>query len=108
MTDADLWRAWGLWMGVAALVIVIAAALLITIWLTARGILAHAVRALHAAEQIRKNTLPIWELQTSNEAAEKLLETVTSIEAKGGLLAQALGHVAAPAVASPAQPARRP
>ena len=99
MTDADLWRAWGLWMAVAGVVILIAAELLITIWLTARGILGHAVRALNAAEQIRKNTLPIWELQTSNEAAEKLLETVNSIEAKGGALAVALGH---------AQDARRP
>ena len=92
MSDQELWRAWGLWMGVATVIILVAASLLITIWLTARSILAHAVRALNAAERIRTNTLPIWELQTSNEAAQQLLETVNSIEAKGGALAQALGH----------------
>lgn len=90
MSDTELWRSWALWMGLATLVIVIAAALLITIWLTARSILAHAMRAHAAAEKIRVNTLPIWELQTTNEVAEGLLETVQSIEAKGGALAAAL------------------
>ena len=50
MTDAELWSAWRLWMGVATLVVLIAATLLVTIWLTARRILADAVRALKAAE----------------------------------------------------------
>jgi len=49
-----------------------------------------AVRALNAAEAIRVNTLPIWELQTSNEVAGQLLATVQAIEAKGGALAHAL------------------
>ncbi len=90
MTDADLWGAWRFWMVVAGAVVLIAAALLITIWLTARGILSHALRALHAAEKVRQNTLPIWELQTTNEVATELLATVESIEAKGGKLAEAL------------------
>lgn len=77
-------------MGLAALVIVIAAALLITIWLTARSILAHAMRAHAAADKIRINTLPIWELQTTNEVAQGLLDTVQGIEAKGGKLVEAL------------------
>lgn len=90
MTEADLWGAWRFWMLVAGTVVLIAAGLLITIWLTARGILSHAVRALHAAEKVRQNTLPIWELQTTNEVATELLATVESIEAKGGKLAEAL------------------
>lgn len=90
MSDAELWSAWRLWLGVAALIVVIAAALLITIWLTARQILRHAVRALRAVEAIRENTQPIWALQTSNEVAAGLLETVQSIERKGGALAAAL------------------
>lgn len=90
MTDADLWATWRLWMLVAAAIIVVAAALLVTIWLTARSILAHARRALAAAEAIRQNTLPIWALQTSNEVAEGLLETVQQIEAKATALAEAL------------------
>lgn len=90
MTDDALWASWRFWMIIATLIILIAATLLITIWLTARSILAHAVRALHAAEKIRQQTLPIWELQTTNEVAQGILETVQSIEAKGGALAAAL------------------
>ena len=90
MTDAELWGAWRLWMGVAALVIVIAATLLIVIWRTARGIHAEAVRALRAAERIRERTMPIWALETTNEVAGEILATVQQIEAKGGALAAAL------------------
>ena len=90
MTDADLWASWRIWMAVATAIILIAATLLIIIWLTARSILAHAVRALAAAGRILPQTQPIWELQTTNEVAEGILATVRSIEAKGGALAAAL------------------
>ncbi len=92
MTDADLWSAFRLWLGVAVVVVLLAASLLIAIILTARGILTEAVRARAAAEAIRVNTLPIWALQTSNEVAAGLLETVQSIESHGGALASALTH----------------
>jgi hypothetical protein len=82
-------------MAVGALVIAIAAALLVTIWLTARSIVAHATRALAAAEAIRANTAPIWQLQTTNEVAEELLTTVRAIEDKGGKLVDALSSHAA-------------
>ncbi|MEO7132724.1 MAG: hypothetical protein ABI024_00750 [Vicinamibacterales bacterium] len=90
MSDADLWAAWRIWMGVATLVILIAAGLLITIWITARKILSNAVRALHAVEAIRQNTEPIWGLQHTNTVAEDILKTVQAIEQKGGALAGAL------------------
>lgn len=90
MSDADLWAAWRLWMGVATLVILIAAGLLITIWLTAKAILRDAVRALHAVEAIRKNTQPIWGLQDTNQVAADILATVQAIELKGARLAGAL------------------
>lgn len=90
MSDAELWAAWRVWIIVATAIVAVAAALLITIWLTARSILAQAVRALKAAEAIRQNTLPIWELQTSNEVAEELLTTVQSIDTKASKLAEAL------------------
>lgn len=90
MTDTELWRTWGLWMALAVVIVLVAAALLITIWLTARSILAHAKRALAAAEKIRESTMPIWALETTNEVAGQLLETVQSIEAKGGALVAAL------------------
>jgi hypothetical protein len=96
MTDAELWSAWRLWMVVAGLVVLVAAALLLTIWLTARSILAHARRALSAAEAIRDHTRPIWALQATNEVAEELLDTIRAIEAKSAQLVSALeGHTAA-------------
>ena len=90
MTDADLWAAWYLWMAVATVVVLIAAGLLITIWLTARKILADAVRALNAVQAIRAQTQPIWGLQDTNGVAEDILATVRAIEDKGALLAGAL------------------
>ncbi len=90
MTDADLWAAWRLWMGVATLVVLIAAGLLITIWLTARKILADAVRALNAVQAIRAQTQPLWGLQQTNEVAEDMLDAVTAIEKKATHLADAL------------------
>ena len=90
MTDAELWAAWRIWMGVATVVILIAASLLIIIWLTARRILGDAVRALGAVEAIRAQTQPIWALEETNHIAEDILTTVRAIEAKGGALAGAL------------------
>jgi hypothetical protein len=96
MTSADLWAAWRLWMLVASAVVLVAAGLLITIWLTARSIVTHATRALKAAEEIRDNTRVIWELQTTNEVAEQIRDTVCDIEAKATKLVEAL-HGQAPA-----------
>ena len=90
MSDAELWAAWRLWIIVATVVVLIAAGLLIAILVTARRILAEAVRALNAVETIRKNTQPTWELQTTNQVAEQILQTVKAIEQKGGALVQAL------------------
>ena len=73
MSDAELWRAWRLWMGLAVVIILVAAVLLIMIWRTARGIHAEALRALRAAEQIRESTNPIWALKTTNEVAGTML-----------------------------------
>ncbi len=96
MPDAELWATWRLWMAVGLLVVLVAAALLVTIWLTARSIVGHARRALAAAETIRVNTAPIWALQTTNEVAGEMLDTVRAIEAKAGALVEALdSHAAA-------------
>jgi len=90
MSDAELWAAWRLWIVVASVVVLLAAGLLITILVTARRILAEAVRALNAVETIRKNTQPIWELQATNEVAAQILQSVEAIEHKGGALVRAL------------------
>jgi type II secretory pathway component PulL len=90
MNDAGLWAAWRFWIVVAGVVVLVAVALLVTIWLTARRILADARRARTAAEAIRQHTMPIWEIQTSNEVAEQLLATVKSIESRAAHLVEAL------------------
>ena len=90
MSDAELWAAWRLWIVVASVVVLLAAGLLITILVTARRILAEAVRALNAVETIRKNTQPIWELQATNQVAAQILQSVEAIEHKGGALVRAL------------------
>jgi hypothetical protein len=95
MTNAELWAAWRLWMAVATAIILVAASLLVTIWLTARSIARHATRALRAVEAIRDNTRVIWELQTTNEVAEQIRATVCDIETKSQKLVEALqGHAA--------------
>ena len=90
MTDTDLWAAWRLWMGVATVVVLIAASLLIVILMTARRILADAVRALNAVNAIRAQTQPIWGLQDTNEVSQDILNTVQAVEQKATLLAGAL------------------
>ena len=90
MTDAELWAAWRLWMAVGAAVVLVAAALLIAIWLTARSIGGHARRALAAAEAIASTPPAIWALQTTNEVAEEMLGAVRDIEAKTTALVEAL------------------
>ena len=96
MTDADLWAAWRVWMLVASVVILVAAVLLVTIWLSARSIAAHARRAVVALEAIRESTQVIWALQTTNEVAGDLGDTVRDIEAKATALVEALqSHAAA-------------
>ena len=97
MTSADLWAAWRLWMLVATVIIAVAVVLLVTIWLTARSIAAQATRALRAAEAIRDNTRVIWQLQTTNDVAEEIRDTVCEIESKTTKLIDALQNPAAAA-----------
>ena len=54
-----------------------------------------AAAALKAAEDIRDNTRAIWELQTTNEVAEQIRDTVCDIEAKVTKLMKALHGQAA-------------
>jgi hypothetical protein len=91
MTDAQLYRDWGLWLVVAAVLVVVAAALLIWILLTARAIAGNAGRALRAAERIRANTQPIWALAATNATASELLQAAWSIEDHATGVADLLG-----------------
>jgi hypothetical protein len=90
MHDAELWAAWRLWMALASVIVLIAAGLLVTIWLTARRILAEAHRALAAAERIQRRTDAIWALEATNDAAKRIHGTVEGIAKKGTALVEAL------------------
>jgi hypothetical protein len=90
MSDAELWAAWRLWMAVGAAIVLVAAGLLVTIWLTARQILAEAHRALAAAERIQRRTDAIWALDAANDVTQRIHDTVEEIAGKGAALAEAL------------------
>ncbi len=91
MTDADLYRFWCLWLAIGGAIVVVAGALLVTIWLTARGIEREALRALRAVERIGAATKPIWLLDETNRVADELLAAARDLETHGGAIASALG-----------------
>lgn len=90
MTDAELFTvfAWGL--GIAAVLIVAAAGLLVAVWLVARAILGHAAEALEAAEQIAADTQVIWQLAETNRIAGEILMGAESIESHGAQIVEAV------------------
>lgn len=98
MTDAELFSLWRVWLAVGGGVVLVAAALLITIWRTARAIEREVARALEAAGVIADQTGSIWELEATNREGDQLLGTVREIEAKAEALAEALHR---PAGAAP-------
>ncbi len=90
MTDAALFANWYLGLGLAALVVVIAAILLILVWRAAQRILNLAVAALDLVKQIKHNTTPIWSLEQTNNTALNVLANAESIRDHGAAVAQAL------------------
>jgi hypothetical protein len=85
-----LYATWGLWLAIAGVIVVAAAALLITILVLARRIAALAGVALHVVEQIEHNTKPIWQLNATNHVARDLLGGAQAIEANAGAIVNAL------------------
>lgn len=92
MTDAALWEHWWTWLVVALVVVLVAAGLLVSVWLTARAIRREARRALVAVEAIRTHTQAIWMLQTTNDLAAHVADTVGGLQRKSAMLAGALNH----------------
>jgi len=90
MDDATLMSNWLMSLALAAVVIVIAAALLITIWLSARRILKLALIALEVVQKIRANTQSVWLLKDTNETATKILNDAVAIRDHGLLVVGAL------------------
>jgi len=81
MSSAQIYQWWYIWLGIAGVIVVAAAALLITIALLARRIASLAATALEVVEQIEQNTKPIWQLNATNDVAGQLLGGARAIEA---------------------------
>ena len=90
MTAQAIYGGWFIWLGVAGVIVVAAAALLITIIVLARQIGALAATAITVVEQIEQNTRPIWQLNATNHVAVQLLGGAQAIEANAGAIAGAL------------------
>ena len=90
MSDQLVLTYWLIGLGVFALVILIAAALLITILVTARSIERGATVALGVVKQIRQNTDVIWKLKDTNAVAYQLLGGANAILKDAGEIATAL------------------
>ena len=90
MTAQEIYGWWFLWLGVAGVIVVAAAALLITILVLARQIAALAAIGITVVEQIEHNTKPIWQLNATNHVANELLAGAQAIEANAGAIVGAL------------------
>lgn len=90
MTAEQIYGWWFLWLGVAGVVVMLAAALLITILVLARQIAALAATGLSVVGQIEQNTKPIWQLNATNRVAGQLLGGALAIEANAVAIAGAL------------------
>ena len=90
MDEATLYSNWYLGLGIAVVLIVAAATLLILVWFAARRILRLATAALGLVVQIKENTNSIWGLEQTNEVAVDILEGAKAIETHAGMVAEAL------------------
>lgn len=90
MEDATLYGQWHFWLIIAAVLVVAAATLLILVIYQARRILKHAVTALGVVTEIKENTMPVWDLQKTNEVALGILSGAEDIKAHTGLVASNL------------------
>lgn len=90
MNDPALYNQWIFWLIIATVLILAAATLLILVIVKARRILRLAKAALGLVIEIKKNTLPIWELQQTNAVACDILETAKDINSHINLVGDAL------------------
>lgn len=90
MNDEALYSEWFFWLIIAAVLIVAAAALLIIVLVLAKRILRLAVAALGIVTKVKENTMPIWDLQTTNEVAIQILNGAKDIKDHTKLVASNL------------------
>lgn len=90
MNDAAFYNEFYIGLAIAGLIVVIAATLLILVWLQARRILKLAAAAITLVVKIKENTLIIWGLQDTNKKAVDILSEADTILDSAGKVAQAL------------------
>jgi len=90
MENETLFNEWLIGLALVSLIVVIAAVLLILVFLAAKRILRLASAALEIVTQIKNNTLPIWELETTNKVAVDIQNEAEAIQAHATLVAEAL------------------
>ena len=90
MNDDTLYASWFLWLGVATVLVLAAATLLLLVNAAARRILRLASAALGLVVEIKQNTNSIWGLQQTNEVAGQILQGSSDIKAHLTLVADAL------------------
>ena len=89
MNDAAYYNEFYIALAIVGLIVVIAATLLILIWVAARRILKLAIAALGIVVNIKNNTLSIWELQNTNNKAVDILNDANAILNNAAAVVQA-------------------
>lgn len=86
----ELFLSWTFWFAVGGGLVAVAAALLVTILLVARGIEEEASRALEACREVEASTASVWELDGARDTLEDVRGHVDSLERVTGRLAATL------------------
>lgn len=93
MENSELYNDWLIGLAIVSAIVVIAAILLVLIWLAAKRILRLASVALEVVKAIQNNTNSIWDLEKTNIVAESIQEEAKAIENHANLVAEALEEV---------------
>ena len=93
MENTALYNEWLIGLAIVSAIVVIAAVLLILIWLAAKRILRLASVALEVVKEIQNNTNSIWELEKTNIVAGAIQDEAKAIENHATLVAEALEEV---------------
>ncbi|MEO6132464.1 MAG: hypothetical protein ABIQ02_11495 [Saprospiraceae bacterium] len=89
MNDAAYYQQFYIGLAIAGALVVVAAVLLLLIWMSARRILKLAVIALGVVIRIKENTMIIWALQETNNKAINILTEAETIEQRAGMVSEA-------------------
>ena len=93
MENAELLNEWFIGLAIVTLIVIIAAVLLILIWLSARRILKLASTALKVVKEIQNNTDCIWELEKTNGIAGAIHSETEAISTHLNLVSESLEEV---------------